>query len=46
MNGIVIVYVQDTTMTVMMRENGAYSVQTDVVNFIRKLIPEGIWLHD
>jgi len=21
-------------------------VQTDVVNFLRKLIPQGVWLHD
>ena len=30
----------------MIQENWDDSVQTDVVNLLRKLIPRGVWLHD
>ena len=30
----------------MIQENWDASVPTDVVNFLRKLIPAGVWLHD
>jgi secondary thiamine-phosphate synthase enzyme len=30
----------------MIQENWDDSVQTDVVNLLRKLIPQGVWLHD
>ena len=30
----------------MVQVNWDDSVQTDVVNFLRKKIPKGIWLHD
>ena len=45
-NGIVTVYVRGATAAMMIQENWDDSVQTDVVNFLRKLIPEGVWLHD
>ena len=45
-NGIVTVYAQGATAAVMIQENWDESVQTDVVNFLRKLIPKGVWLHD
>lgn len=45
-NGIVSVYAQGATAAVMIQENWDESVQTDVVNFLRKLIPQGVWLHD
>ncbi len=45
-NGIVTVYVQWATADMMIQENWDESVQTDVVNLLRKLIPAGVWLHD
>lgn len=45
-DGIVTVYAQGATAAVMIQENWDESVQTDVVNFLRKLIPKGVWLHD
>jgi len=45
-NGLVSVYVQGATAAVMIQENWDDSVQTDVVNFLRQIIPQGVWLHD
>lgn len=45
-SGIVSVYVQGATAGIMIQENWDQSVQTDVVNFLRKIIPQGVWLHD
>ncbi len=45
-NGLVQVYAQGATAAIMIQENWDESVQTDVVNLLRKLIPRGIWLHD
>jgi secondary thiamine-phosphate synthase enzyme len=45
-NGIVHVYAQGATAAIMIQENWDESVQTDVVNFLRKIIPQGVWLHD
>lgn len=45
-NGIASVYAQGATGAIMIQENWDESVQTDVVNFLRKLIPCGVWLHD
>jgi len=45
-NGLVSVYAQGATAAIMIQENWDDSVQTDVVNFLRKMIPNGIWLHD
>ena len=45
-NGIVQVYAQGATAAMMIQENWDDSVQLDVVNFLRKLIPPGVWLHD
>ena len=45
-DGIVSVYVQGATAAVMIQENWDDSVQTDVVNFLRQIIPNGVWLHD
>ena len=44
--GIVSVYVRGATAGIMIQENWDDSVQLDVVNFLRKLIPKGVWLHD
>lgn len=45
-DGIVTVYAQGATAAIMIQENWDESVQTDVVNFLRKIIPKGVWLHD
>ena len=44
--GIVNVYAQGATAAIMVQENWDDSVQTDVVNLLRKMIPKGVWLHD
>ena len=44
--GLVNVYAQGATAAIMIQENWDESVQTDVVNMLRKLIPKGVWLHD
>jgi secondary thiamine-phosphate synthase enzyme len=45
-SGLVNVYAQGATAAIMIQENFDASVPTDVVSFLRKLIPAGIWLHD
>ena len=45
-NGLVSVYAQGATAAIMVQENWDDSVQTDVVNLLRKMIPRGVWLHD
>lgn len=45
-SGIVNVYARGATAAIMIQENWDQSVQTDVVNLLRKLIPQGVWLHD
>jgi len=44
--GMVSVYVQGSTAAIMIQENWDESVQTDVVNLLKKLIPHGVWQHD
>lgn len=44
--GMVNVYVQGATAGIMIQENWDESVQTDVINLFRKLIPSGVWEHD
>jgi len=45
-NGLAVLYVQGATAALMIQENWDESVQTDVVNLLRTLIPRGVWLHD
>ena len=45
-NGLLNVYAQGATAAIMIQENWDESVPLDVVNFLRKLIPPGVWLHD
>ena len=45
-DGLGNVYAQGATAAIMIQENWDDSVQTDVVNFLRKMIPKGVWLHD
>lgn len=44
--GIVNIYAQGATAAIMIQENWDNSVQNDVVNLLKKLIPSGIWEHD
>jgi secondary thiamine-phosphate synthase enzyme len=45
-DGLVAVYAQGATAAIMIQENWDDSVQTDVVELLRKLIPRGVWRHD
>ena len=45
-SGFVNVYAQGATSAIMVQENWDDSVQEDVVDLLRKLIPQGIWKHD
>ena len=45
-NGLVNIYAQGATAAIMIQENWDESVQTDVVNLLRQIIPRGVWLHD
>jgi len=45
-NGIVSLYVRGATAAIMIQENWDESVQRDVLNLLRKLIPSGVWEHD
>jgi len=45
-DGMVFVYARGATAAVMIQENWDDSVQLDVVNLLRTLIPQGAWLHD
>lgn len=45
-NGLVNVYAQGATAAIMIQENWDESVQTDVIQFLQKIIPRGVWLHD
>lgn len=45
-SGFVNVYAQGATAAIMIQENWDESVQEDVVDLLRKLIPQGIWKHD
>jgi secondary thiamine-phosphate synthase enzyme len=45
-DGILTIYVQGATAGIMIQENWDQSVQNDVINLFRKLVPKGIWEHD
>jgi len=45
-NGLVAVYARGATAAVMIQENWDDSVQTDVVELLRQLVPRGVWRHD
>ena len=45
-DGLVAVYARGATAAVMIQENWDESVQTDLLQLLRKLIPRGVWLHD
>lgn len=45
-SGLCNVYVKHATAAIMIQENWDDSVQTDVINFLSKAIPSGVWEHD
>ncbi len=45
-NGLLNIYVQGATAAIMIQENWDESVQTDILNLLKKHIPQGIWQHD
>ena len=45
-DGLCAVYAHGATAAVMIQENWDASVPSDVINFLRELIPPGVWLHD
>ena len=45
-DGMVYLYSQGATSALMIQENWDDSVQTDVINLLRQMIPRGVWLHD
>jgi len=45
-DGLINVYAQGSTAAIMIQENWDASVPTDVVSFLKKLVPPGVWLHD
>jgi secondary thiamine-phosphate synthase enzyme len=45
-DGLVSVYAQGATAAVMIQENWDESVQEDVIDFLSRQIPKGIWKHD
>lgn len=45
-DGIVHIYAQGATAAMIIQENWDASVPSDVVDLLRKLIPQGVWLHD
>lgn len=45
-SGLINVYVQGATAAIMIQENWDDSVQNDIVNLLKKLIPSGVWQHD
>jgi len=44
--GLVNVYAQGATAAIMIQENWDDSVQQDVVDLLRTLVPKGVWKHD
>ena len=45
-NGIISLYSHGATAAMMIQENWDESVPLDVIQFLKKLIPAGGWLHD
>jgi secondary thiamine-phosphate synthase enzyme len=45
-DGLCCCYAQGAAAAIMIQENWDDSVQSDVVELLRKLIPRGVWRHD
>lgn len=46
LEGVVTLYAQGATGALMIQENWDESVQDDVIDLLRQLIPHGVWQHD
>ncbi len=44
--GLCSVYARGATAAIMIQENWDDSVQTDVLTLLRRLAPQGVWVHD
>lgn len=44
--GLVSLFAQGATAAIMIQENWDDSVQQDVLNYLKKQFPQGVWLHD
>jgi len=44
--GLAGIYAQGATAAIMIQENWDQSVQNDVVQLLRQVIPRGVWEHD
>ncbi len=44
--GVAIIYVPHATAAITVNENYDPNVCEDFLNFLKKLIPQGVWLHD
>ena len=44
--GLVALYAQGATSALMIQENWDDSVQEDVVDLLKRLVPRGVWRHD
>ena len=44
--GIALIYVPHATTAITINENYDPNVCKDFLNFLKKLIPQGVWLHD
>ena len=45
-DGVACLYAQGATGAIMIQENWDDSVRFDVVSYLKKLIPQGVWEHD
>ena len=45
-SGVLHIYVRGATAGIMIQENWDQSVQTDVIDLLSRLIPNGVWKHD
>lgn len=45
-NGLVSLYAHGATAALMIQEGWDDSVGTDMVRLLRRVIPQGVWLHD
>ncbi len=45
-DGVVHLYAQGATAALMIQENWDDSVPLDVVDFLQRIIPRGVWRHD
>lgn len=45
-DGLCNIYIRHTSAAICIQENFDYSVQRDILKFLKKLVPQGKWEHD